>query len=229
MAVSTSRVRLAVGSVAFAILAAPFVSFPAVAQEGDPEFGETTWKSAPCQECHGWAGDGVPETPQYEGANLRQSFLGPEDVAEVIKCGIPGTYMPSFRNNAWTEHVPCYGMSEPMEAPLQPSQGERMFGDRAINGLVAFLFRDIIQKGPVTREYCTEMLGPESPRCTAYPPAAEVAAAGNAAAAPADAAAAAEPAPAQEPAAPAATPMAAASPAQMGAPGAAIPEWQREH
>ena len=84
--------------------------------------------------------------------------------------------MPTWRNNAWTEIIPCYGMTTPLESG-QPGKGDRSLGDRAINDLVAFIFRDIAGQETVTREYCDLVSPPGSTRCSSYPTAAEVAAA----------------------------------------------------
>jgi len=147
----------------------------AFAQEGDADAGAEIWRTAQCQQCHGWAADGIGVNPQMEGPSLRDTFLLPAMVADVIKCGRPGTAMPMFRNNAWTPIVPCYGRTEPM-ADNMPIPGDRTFSDRAINNIVAFLFRDIVGAGPVTNEYCIAFLGPDSARCAGYPTEAEIAA-----------------------------------------------------
>jgi mono/diheme cytochrome c family protein len=153
----------------------------AFAQDGDPEIGADAWRSGVCKQCHGWAGDGVPENNQSAGPSLRLSLLTPEQMVEAIRCGRPGTDMPSFRRNAWTEIIPCYSMTAPLEGAMAPVI-ESPLGDRTINGLVAFIFRDFVDQGPVTREYCWEIVGRDSTRCDAYPTEEEVAAEAAAAA-----------------------------------------------
>jgi mono/diheme cytochrome c family protein len=167
---------ISAGIGAFALSAAMAVS-PAAAQEGDPEVGASAWRSGECKDCHGWAGDGVPENNQSAGPNLRESLLSAEQMVEVIRCGRPGTDMPSFRRNAWTDIIPCYGMTAPLEGAMAPNFGGRMIGDRTINGLVAFIMRDFVGQGPVSREYCVEVIGADSSRCDAYPTEAEIEAA----------------------------------------------------
>lgn len=166
--------RFVSGASAAFMLAAFGMASGAQAQEGDPERGADAWRSGECKQCHGWAGDGVPENNQSEGPSLRISLLSPEQMVEVIRCGRPGTPMPSFRNNAYTDIIPCYGLTEPIEGAMAVDLGGRMLGDRTIDGLVAFIFRDFVDQGPVTREYCWEIIGEDSTRCDAYPPAAEV-------------------------------------------------------
>lgn len=150
-------------------------SVASLAQEGDPSLGERVWRDlSNCADCHGWAGDGVPDIPQEQGANLRESLLTPEMALEVIRCGRPGTQMPSFRRNTWSEIIPCYGMTEPLAPGMQPERSESPLSDRFIEGLVAFLFQDFIGQGPVTREYCVGVFGEGSARCNSYPPAADL-------------------------------------------------------
>lgn len=160
-------------AIAFALLGG---ATSASAQEGDPEVGAAAWRAGECKQCHGWAGDGVPENNQAEGPSLRISALTPEMMLEVIRCGRPGTDMPSFRQNAWTEIIPCYGMTEPLQGAQAVNIAGRTLGDRTINGLVAFIFRDFVDQGPVTREYCWEIIGPDSVRCDGYPTEEELAA-----------------------------------------------------
>ncbi|HUV32501.1 MAG TPA: c-type cytochrome [Devosiaceae bacterium] len=170
-------IRVAITSLLLAGGLAALISVaPAVAQDGDAEAGAAAWRTGPCKDCHGWAGDGQPDVSQFNGANLRTTALGPEDVTEVIRCGIPGTEMPSWRNNAWTEIIPCFGMTEPLDQG-QPNKGGRTLGDRTINNLVAFIFRDFVGQETVTREYCEQINGADSTRCPPYPSEAEVMAA----------------------------------------------------
>jgi hypothetical protein len=166
-------------TLALVVLAASYATTPASAQDGDPGLGERVWREiANCGDCHGWAGDGVPDIAQRSGANLRDSFLTPElaeFAIETIRCGRPGTQMPSFRRNTWTDIIPCYGMNEPMEGGLQPARADSPLSDRFIEALVAFIFRDFIGAGPVTREYCQTVFSVNSQRCTAYPTEVELA------------------------------------------------------
>lgn len=149
----------------------------ASAQMGDPGLGERVWRElSTCAECHGWAGDGVPDIPQRQGANLRESLLTPEMVFEVIRCGRPGTAMPSFRRNTWSEIIPCYGMIAPMGGALQPVRSDSPLSDRFTEALVAFVFQDFIGQGPVSREYCEDVFSAGNPRCAPYPTEAELAA-----------------------------------------------------
>ena len=167
--------KAAVFSAVFGVTLAAF-AMTAEAQEGDADLGADAWQSAACKQCHGWAGDGVPEDNQQDGVSLRETLLTAEFLIETIRCGRPGTGMPSFRRNAWTEIIPCYGLTQPPEGAFAPAI-ESPIGDRTINNLVAFILRDFAGQGPVSREYCWLRVGPDSTRCDGYPTEAEIAAA----------------------------------------------------
>ena len=69
-------------------------------------------EKADCQYCHGWAGDGAGGGQSPGGAaNLRKSQLDRATLITVIRCGIPGTAMPHFEEEAYSDQR-CYGMTE---------------------------------------------------------------------------------------------------------------------
>src|SRR5437763_808902 len=69
-------------------------------------------EKADCQYCHGWARDGAGAGQSPGGAaNLRRSQLDRATLITVISCGVPGTAMPHFDENAYTDKR-CYGMTE---------------------------------------------------------------------------------------------------------------------
>lgn len=84
--------------------------------------------------------------------------------------------MPSFLRNAWTERNPCYGQTAPLAGGLQPEEAENALSDRWIQAVVAFIFRDFIGQGPVTKEYCQSVFSEDNPRCDGYPSEADLAA-----------------------------------------------------
>lgn len=174
-----------IAAAALVLLAGATLAGPSLAQNGDPDLGARVWRDlSNCGDCHGWAGDGIPNVAQESGANLRDSLLTPaavDFVIETIRCGRPGTAMPSFRRNTWSDIIPCYGMTEPLAPGVQPERSQSPLSDRFIEALVAFIFRDFIGAGPVTREYCASVFSEGNVRCDAYPTEAELAAAGTAA------------------------------------------------
>src|SRR5688572_20080808 len=95
-----------------AVLAAAFAGLPAgsvVGQNAEQapgplaEIGQDIWRSGiSCWDCHGNMGNGQPEDPRSPaGADLREAQLTVDQIAEVIRCGRPGTPMPSFGRNPY--------------------------------------------------------------------------------------------------------------------------------
>ncbi len=118
-------------------------------------------EKADCQYCHGWAGDGAGQGQSPGGAaNLRQSRLNRESLIMVISCGVPGRAMPHFDDQAYTDKR-CYGMSEAelgdKVPPLPPSTS---LPRRDIEAVADYLLAKVIGRGEITREECTEALGP---------------------------------------------------------------------
>ena len=163
--ISLTRVTLA----AFAL--AGLCSFAATAQ--DYAHGRRIFlEKGDCQYCHGWAGNGAGAGQSPGGAaNLRKSQLGREQLITVIKCGIPGTPMPHFDEDAYTD-TRCYGVTEadlgPRTPPLPPSS---TLPSRDIEAVADFLLARIIGRGEITREECREAFGDRAKSCDDYPPA----------------------------------------------------------
>src|SRR5438067_13828998 len=79
-------------------------------------------EKADCQYCHGWAGDGAGAGQSPGGAaNLRKSQLDRDTPITVIKCGVPGTPMPHFDEDAYTDKR-YYGLTEADLGPRTPPQ-----------------------------------------------------------------------------------------------------------
>src|SRR5437588_9830869 len=56
-----------------------------------------------CQSCHGWAADGKKMDSQIpDASNLRETRLNRQRLVKTIKCGRPGTGMPSFYKFAYS-------------------------------------------------------------------------------------------------------------------------------
>jgi mono/diheme cytochrome c family protein len=99
--------------------------------------GLETWRSSGCVDCHGPFADGERDDDDYPfGANLRTTRLDAAGIRLTIRCGRPGTGMPSFDGDAYTARA-CYG---------------RPLGE--IDGLVAYLQARIVGHGKVTRQEC---------------------------------------------------------------------------
>ena len=143
---------------------------PASAQ--DDSYGRRLFlEKANCDYCHGWAGDGAGAGQSPGGAaNLRRSQLARDQLVTVISCGVPGTAMPHFDEQAYTDKR-CYGMTEAelgsRTPPLPPST---TLPKREIEVLADYLLAKVIGRGPITRAECVEKLGERVRSCNDYPP-----------------------------------------------------------
>jgi mono/diheme cytochrome c family protein len=70
--------------------------------------GEDAWDKAGCLQCHGASGDGGDGGEFPAGPSLRKTRLDRAALVETISCGLPGTQMPAWLDDAYTKR-PCYG------------------------------------------------------------------------------------------------------------------------
>lgn len=142
---------------AFAVL---FLQSNAALAQDDAKVkaGLETWQSSGCSDCHGPFADGNRDDDDYpQGANLRTTRLDAASIGMTIRCGRPGTGMPSFDGGAYTERA-CYG--RPLGARpdnLQPTP--RPLSLDEIGALIAYLETRIVGHGKVTREECLAYFG----------------------------------------------------------------------
>jgi mono/diheme cytochrome c family protein len=155
--------KLAAGA---ALLA--FGSLPVSAQS--VSLGADVWREkAPCRACHGSFGDGIPDVAQsVPGASLRYTKLEPDQIAEVIKCGRPGTPMPYFDRGAYTDDR-CFGLTREAIGKDMPDKGDPVLNDREVASIVMFIVQNFIGKGDPTFEECTAFWGPRATTCANYP------------------------------------------------------------
>ena len=144
----------------------------AAAFEPDPRMvslGEQIWKTkATCRSCHGALGHGVGDVPQEpQGANFRQTALTPEQFEETIQCGIPGTAMPYFDPNAYTDGR-CYGLTAADLGSGLPPAGGRL-SERERNAITHFVFANYVGKPDPTYEECIAFWGEGASTCTRFP------------------------------------------------------------
>lgn len=137
---------------------------PAAAQS--VKMGRDIWlKQADCSDCHGWAGNGVPDEPRSsKGANLRVTTLTPEQISEVILCGRPETGMPHYDARAYNDDR-CYGMTREDLGKATPIRGAVKLVKRHADALALFITATFMDAGEVTLEHCAELMGLESMRC----------------------------------------------------------------
>ena len=133
------------------------------------EYGKEIYKvKANCQFCHKWDASG---DTGYGGIalSLRKTALTPEQFAEVVKCGRPGTGMPFHDQFAYTDKR-CYGVTEAELGTQRPSPPPTTtLQKREIEAIVDYLLAKVISRGPVTREECEEMFGQGARSCGGYP------------------------------------------------------------
>ena len=129
-------------------------------------------EKADCQYCHGWAGDGAGAGQSPGGAaNLRRSQRDRATLITVIACGVPGTAMPRFDEDAYTD-TRCYGLTETdIGSRIPPLPPSTTLPKRDIEAVADYLIAKVIGRGPVTREECFETLGGRVLSCGDYPPA----------------------------------------------------------
>lgn len=128
-------------------------------------------EKAECPYCHGWAGDGAGSGQSPGGAaNLRQSKLKRDQLMMVIRCGIPGTAMPHFDEDAYTD-TRCYGATAADLGDKTPTlpPGSTL-AEREFPVIADYLLAKVIGRGPITREECIEVFGERARSCNDYPP-----------------------------------------------------------
>lgn len=132
--------------------------------------GQRIWANkAGCQDCHGWAGDGVGSFHAPKGASLRNTQLDRNSIRLTIQCGRPGTPMPYFDRFAYTDKR-CYGMTAAeVGDAMMPNRSPTTLQTYEIDALADYVAQKIKGAGPVTRGQCTEYFGHAAARCDAYP------------------------------------------------------------
>jgi len=128
------------------------------------EYGKEVFKTkATCQYCHKWDASG----DQGYGGNalsLRKTQLTPEQMAEVVKCGRPGTGMPYHDRFAYTDKR-CYGYTREQMGKDMPPAGNDFLSNREIEAVVKYLFATDVGKGPATYEDCVDFWGKDTKQC----------------------------------------------------------------
>lgn len=147
-------------------------ALPAAAEDVDPavlELGKRVWaEKVRCNECHGWAGNGVPDDGrQPVGANLRQTSLTHEQIREVVQCGRPGTEMPSFDGRAYKDDR-CYGATAAdLGDQVPPGFGVTLIA-REINAVTVYVETQIKGRGDITAAECNTYFGSGNEACARF-------------------------------------------------------------
>src|SRR5260370_7880460 len=119
-------------------------STAAVAQNEDKvKAGLAAWRNSGCADCHGAFANGEKERDgSANGADLGRARLNTEELKLAIRCGRPGTGMPSFEDGA--RECPGGG-GELYPAPTKLTAQE-------IDNVVAYLQARIIGRGKITKQ-----------------------------------------------------------------------------
>jgi mono/diheme cytochrome c family protein len=107
--------------------------------------GLAAWRNSGCADCHGAFANGEKERDESPtGADLRRTRLNADELKLAIRCGRPGTGMPSFEEGA----SGCPGGGGDLyPAPTNLSV-------EAIDNVVAYLQARIVGKGKITKQEC---------------------------------------------------------------------------
>jgi hypothetical protein len=140
------------------VTALPPISSAQVSSDliGDPERGRVVFRSIGyCVSCHGWAGDGKSGTNLQApiGPNLRETGLDRAALLDVIGCGRPGTPMPYHDRAAYRDGRCSVISLADFAVGMAPVRG-KVFSDRDVGNVVAFLEAYIIGRGEPTYEEC---------------------------------------------------------------------------
>jgi mono/diheme cytochrome c family protein len=130
------------------------------------EHGKDIFKTkATCQFCHKWDASG----DQGYGGNalsLRKTQLTPDQVAEVVKCGRPGTGMPFHDQFAYGDKR-CYGATRDDLGNDMPPEPNAFLNPDEIDAVVKYLFATDVGHGPSTYEDCIAFWGADTRQCDA--------------------------------------------------------------
>ena len=129
--------------------------------------GLALWKATGCADCHGPFADGDREDDDFPiGANLRTTKLDPATLKMTIRCGRPGTGMPSFDEEAYATRE-CYGRPQGRRPDnLQPTPRTLTLGE--IDAVITYLQARIIGRGKITREECLSYYEEQPDACEDY-------------------------------------------------------------
>jgi cytochrome c553 len=159
-------------SLVAALMAARLLSpVAAMAGQDAPDEGQAIYKRANCVGCHKWHGKGGGG---YGGAalSLRQTTLDEQQIAETITCGRPGTGMPYFLRDAYSDDTaaahPCYGLSRHDLGDNPIAEAGVFLRPPEIAAVAAYVEQHIKGKGEPDLADCTAFFGEGSRACETY-------------------------------------------------------------
>ncbi len=135
---------------------------------GAADEGLHLFKVANCVGCHHWDGQGGGG---YGGraANLRLTQLDRDQIMQVVNCGRPGTSMPHFDQDAYTDGR-CYGMKESdMTADTKVAAPTRWLRPPDVAKVTDYVLANLKGHGAPTYAECEAFFGGTSRVCETYP------------------------------------------------------------
>jgi mono/diheme cytochrome c family protein len=163
-----SPVRRAAALLAAGLMTAVVASAAQAQSDDRVKAGLATWRNSGCADCHGAFADGEKQRDEMPtGANIRATRLDAAGLKETIRCGRPGTGMPSFDEGAYKVRA-CVGQTPgtrpddlfPAPVTLTPDQ---------IDAVVAYLQARVVGKGrTVTKQECLFYYADDPDWCEDY-------------------------------------------------------------
>ena len=154
----------AVASFAAARAQTPSTAPPSPEEARTIAYGKDVFKTkATCQYCHKWDASG---DHGYGGnaLSLRTTQLTPAQMAEVVKCGRPGTGMPYHDRFAYTDKR-CYRLTREDLGNDMPPAATESLQPREIDAVVKYLFARVVGRGESTYDECVEFWGTDTREC----------------------------------------------------------------
>ena len=163
-----------VGRLALAAVIATLLSIPNAFAADKAEEGQEIYKRANCVGCHKWHGQGGGG---YGGAalSLRETALDEEMIVQTIACGRPGTGMPYFTRDAYSDDPaaphPCNGLTRHELAADMPVAEAGVFLRQAeITAVAEYVVKNLKGKGQPNLAECTAFFGSDSRACETFQP-----------------------------------------------------------
>lgn len=157
-----------VALLALPLAAVPYAAGRAQEQHGGEGEGLRVFKSANCVGCHKWFGGGGGG---YGGAaaNLRETALTRDQIIETVRCGRPGTGMPTFEEGSYSDGR-CYGLkASDLSEGEKPPGPNHYLSQRDINAVADYVMTHIKGHGAPTYEECLAFFGHSTHVCAEYP------------------------------------------------------------
>lgn len=135
--------------------------------------GQEIYKRANCVGCHKWHGGGGGG---YGGAalSLRKTQLDREQIVQTVTCGRPGTGMPYFVRNVYSDDQgsphPCNGMAmkDLADADMKVAEAGTLLRPEEVDEVAKYLLTKLKGKGDPTGPECIAFFGDASRACESY-------------------------------------------------------------